>query len=95
MLDVMWARVRLGAAICAIALMPACFSAGGSEDATGDETGGTVLPDGTKCAEGYTCWPDEAQGVVWVMKASFEGSRGVMVATSATVSTSSTSPSGS
>ncbi len=29
---------------------------------------GTTLPDGTHCAEGYTCWPDPAEDVVWVMK---------------------------
>ncbi|EDM80393.1 hypothetical protein PPSIR1_11475 [Plesiocystis pacifica SIR-1] len=42
---------------------------GGSEDAA-DEAGetGTTLPDGTHCAAGYTCWPDPAEEVVWVMK---------------------------
>ena len=35
---------------------------------SGETEGGTIHPDGTKCAPGYTCWPDAENEVVWVMK---------------------------
>ena len=44
----------------------------GSADSDGNgddgEAGSVTLPDGTKCKEGYTCWPDPDNDVVWVMK---------------------------
>lgn len=40
----------------------------GGDGDEGGEDGDTVLPDGTTCSAGYTCWPDPDDDVVWVMK---------------------------
>ncbi len=48
----------------------ASTSAGASagETSAGESETGTLLPDGTHCAPGFTCWPDPDNAVVWVMK---------------------------
>jgi hypothetical protein len=59
--------------LLAITFLAACKgtsnSSGPAEDTSAADTDtGSILADGTKCAPGYTCWPDPAGNVVWVMK---------------------------
>ena len=72
MIRSMWRDVkRLGILAAVLALASGCPEKGPAPTEDGDssgESGGTVTADGTKCAPGYTCWPDPDSDVVWVMK---------------------------
>lgn len=58
--------------LCLIAACPDSSSGSGSQATEGqseaESEGGSVTADGTKCAPGYTCWPEPGDEVVWVMK---------------------------